>query len=71
MRQFIELLAILWMFGLVTVLNAIWWFAFFDDGTTTVHIDLYGEMWPEFFAWMIVTAVLVVGLHNYLKTFEA
>lgn len=66
-RRVVQDLAILWTFGLSVLLCAVWWTAAFQGGTTTVHVDAYGEMFLEFLVWLVVSPVIAVGLGEYLR----
>lgn len=66
-RQFIELLAIIWMTGFSLILGLIWAVAFLNGGKIVVSINQYGELWPEFLLWILITIIITVGLTSYLE----
>jgi succinate dehydrogenase hydrophobic anchor subunit len=58
------------MFALSIALYIIWFLAFLNDGTLTVSINDYSEMWIEYVLWVLVTAIITIGFTDYLNTSE-
>lgn len=65
-RRLVALLALFEMATLSIVTANVWFFAFRNGGRVTVHVDLFGEMWVEYVLWLVLTPVLVLGLHYAL-----
>lgn len=63
MRRLIAVLAIFEAFALSLCMMNLWYLAFLNGGTVTISINSYGEMWPEYLLWLVVTPILVLGLH--------
>jgi len=69
-RSPIEVTAVFLMFALSIALYIIWFLAFLNDGTLTVSINDYSEMWIEYVLWVLVTAIITIGFTDYLNTSE-
>ena len=65
-RRLLALIALFEMAALSVVLANLWFLALRNGGRVTIHVDLFGEMWAEYLLWLVLTPVLVLGLHYAL-----
>lgn len=58
-----KLVALIHLTSLSIVLTSVWSLAFVGGGSTTVHIDAFGEMWFEYALFLVGWPVASVGLY--------
>jgi len=65
-RSLMKTLAVFEMAALSLLLAQVWFLALANGGRVTIAIDAYGEAGLEFVLWLVLTPVLVLGLHYYV-----
>ena len=71
MKQLIALIAIFEAFALSLFMMNVWYLALLNGESITLQINSYGEMWLEYILWMILTPILVLGLHYAVEEVRA
>lgn len=69
MKRLIAIVAVFEAFGLAFLALNLWFFASVQGGSVTVAVDAFGERWAEYVLWLVLTPVLVLGLHYTLDAF--
>ena len=49
----------------------IWYLARLNGQSITLRINAYGEMWVEYVLWLVLTPVLVLGLHYTVEQIQS
>jgi len=65
------LIAIFEAFGLSLFMFNLWYLAFLNGSSVTIQINSYGEMWVEYVLWLILTPILVLGLHYTIEEVQS
>jgi hypothetical protein len=65
-RSLIKTLALFEATALSLLVIMMWFAAFANDGTVTLYIDRFGEAGVEYLMWLVLTPILVLGLHYYM-----
>lgn len=60
---FVKLVALIHLTSLSIVLTSLWSVALVQGGATTVHIDVFGEMWIEYAVFLVTWPIASVGLY--------
>lgn len=58
----IKLFAILFTAGHTLLLAMAWFLAYFNNDTTIIYINNYGEKYPELALWIVATPIVLIGL---------
>lgn len=67
MKQLLALIAVFEAFALSLFLLNIWYIAFLNGQSITLHVDTFGEAWIEYLLWLVITPILVLGLHYTIE----
>lgn len=65
-RRIIEALAVVATFASTVTFYLVWWIAYVNGGRAVVAINVVGEAWLEYLLWILVTAVIAVGLTEWV-----
>ncbi|MFC6864195.1 hypothetical protein ACFQGE_12105 [Halomicroarcula sp. GCM10025817] len=71
MKRLLAIIAIFEAFSLSFFMLNLWYFAFINGESVSIQINAFGEMWGEYLLWLILTPVLVLGLHYTLEEFRS
>jgi len=70
-KRLISLIAVFEAFALSVFMINIWYLALLNGQSITLRIDAYGEMWVEYVLWLVLTPVLVLGLHYTVEQIQS
>lgn len=71
MKRLLAIVALFEAFSLAVLLINGWFVAMLNGGSVTVSIDAFGEMWVEYVLWLVLTPVLLLGLHYAVEELSA
>lgn len=63
MKRLLMIIAIFEAFSLSFLVLNLWFLAFLNGDSVSIQINAFGEMWPEYLLWLVLTPILVLGLH--------
>lgn len=66
-RRLVKRLAVFEALGLALITATIWTAAHANGGTITLDITQFGERWVELAVWVLLTPILVLGLHYSIE----
>jgi len=71
MKRLLAVVAVFEAFALATFALNLWFLASLQGGTLTISVDAFGERWAEYVLWLVLTPILVLGLHYTLEAIGA
>jgi len=71
MRQLLSLIAVFEAFALSLFMLNVWYLAFINGQSITLYIGRFEEVWVEYVLWLVLTPVLVLGLHYTIEEIRA
>jgi bacteriorhodopsin len=71
MKRLLAVVSVFEAFALATFARNRWFLASPQGGSVTFTVDAFGERWAAYLLWLVLTPVLVLGLHYTLEAIGA
>lgn len=71
MKRLLAVISVFEAFSLAFLLLNIWFYISLQGGSVTVSVEMFDERWAEYVLWLVVTPILVLGLHYTLEAIGA
>lgn len=67
MKRLLAVISVFEAFSLALLALNIWFFVSLQGGSVTLSVDAFDERWAEYVLWLVLTPILVLGLHYTLE----